>query len=69
MAIRFGTTQGLRGYFAVMWDAKTGEPIQTGFGSYKSSKEAARDAAEWAEAEGEFEQAKRIRQEYKLDES
>lgn len=46
---RIGVTNGLRGYFAVMYDSEG--PIMTGIGSYKSSEEAWAEAITWAKAE------------------
>ena len=48
------TTQGMRGYFAVMlWDGMGfAEPWDSGIGSYATASEAAVEAREWAEAEG-----------------
>lgn len=48
-------SQGMSGHFAVLmaWN-KEGfyEPWNTGFGRYSTREEAAREAREWAEAEG-----------------
>jgi len=45
-------TSGLRGYFAVLVDGETSEPIQTGIGSYRTAEAAVPEARSWAEAEG-----------------
>ena len=51
-----GITCGMRGWFAVLlvWNQEMQmyEPWSTGFGSYKSSKEAIPEAKGWAAAEG-----------------
>ncbi len=44
-------TSGMRGRFAVLCDAKTGEPILTGE-TCKSYDEVVESAKAWAEAEG-----------------
>jgi hypothetical protein len=62
--IRFGVTNGLRGFFAIIYDDEG--PIQSGIGSYSSSKEAAKEAIEWAESEGYLVEAKRLRSMYNL---
>lgn len=51
-------TQGLRGHFAVLmyWNDEPGagfwEPWQSGIGSYRDAEGAAKEAQEWADAEG-----------------
>jgi hypothetical protein len=45
-----GVTQGLRGWFAVLYDSDG--PIQTGIGSYSTAEGASKEAIEWWEAEG-----------------
>jgi hypothetical protein len=54
MAFYVTTTSGMRGCFAVLIDDSDGfpEPVQTGIGSYKTDTEAAREAKDWALAEG-----------------
>lgn len=44
------TTHGMRGWFAVLMDDSCGfpEPVTTGYGSYKTSEEARKEAEEWA---------------------
>ena len=64
--LHFGVSQGLRGYYAIVYDATTGEPIQTGIGSYDNEREAAVEAAEWAEAEHWSLEAEQLRLKYKL---
>lgn len=49
MAPRLGVTQGLRGYFAVLYDNE--DTIQSGIGSYSTAAEAAVEADEWSRAE------------------
>lgn len=44
-------TNGMRGYFAVLVDGETGEPINSSMFSYKTSKEAEKDGKFWARAE------------------
>lgn len=66
MNISFQVTHGMRGWFAVMLDKNTGEPLHTGIGSYATSEEAAIEAAEWAEAEGFTAEAERLKKEYNL---
>lgn len=41
-----GVTQGLRGWFAVLYDADG--PIQSGIGSYKTAAEAQSEAIDWS---------------------
>ena len=62
--ITFGVTSGMRGFFAVMCDDHG--PINSGIGSYKDSKGAAQEAAEWAEAEGFPLEADKLRKRYEL---
>ena len=47
------TTHGMRGWFAVMMEhnGTFAEPVNTGFGSYKTRDEAKVEARSWAEAE------------------
>jgi hypothetical protein len=45
-----GITNGLRGYFAVLYD-ECG-PIQSGIGSYETPEGAADEARDWAVSEG-----------------
>lgn len=45
-------TYGMRGFFAVLVDGTTHEPIQTGVGSYKTREEADIEARSWAESDG-----------------
>lgn len=47
---RVGTTQGVRGFFAVLYDQDG--PIQSGIGSYATQEEAKQEARDWARSEG-----------------
>jgi hypothetical protein len=47
-----GTSNGLAGYFAVLYDKQTMEPWQTGVGRYKTRLGAALEAKVWAETGG-----------------
>lgn len=56
--LRIAITHGVSGYFAVLlWTNKEDlpqpftEPYDTGIGRYKNSKDAAREALEWARLE------------------
>ncbi len=49
---RVGTTRGGRGWFAVLYNANTGEPESSGIGSYAIQLEAYEEAKQWAEADG-----------------
>ena len=53
MAFRIGVTQGMSGFFAVMYDIETHEPYATGVGRYPMWDLAAKEARAWQEAEGE----------------
>jgi hypothetical protein len=46
---KIGVTNGLRGYYAVLYDQDG--PIQTGIGSYETPEEAACEACDWAASE------------------
>lgn len=47
---RIGVTQGMRGWFAVLYDEEG--PINSGIGSYATPQGAHEEALEWAQAEG-----------------
>jgi len=47
--LRIGVTNGLRGFFAVLYDDEG--PIQSGPGSFKTAKRAAFEAQDWATSE------------------
>lgn len=50
--LRVGVGYGLRGHYAMLYDAETGEPWQTGDCSFADSAGAYAEAAAWGEAEG-----------------
>ena len=50
-SLRLGVTQGMRGYFAILYDGDTGEVWDSGIGSYATREGAEREAQEWAEME------------------
>lgn len=64
--IKFTVSRGLRGFYAMAYDAVTGEPIQTGYGSYDNSKDAAIEAREWAISENHLAEASRLTKLYNL---
>lgn len=49
--LRIAATHGMRGWFAILC-TDIGDPIATGFGSYKTRHEAEEEAIEWAASEG-----------------
>lgn len=50
--LRVGIGNGIRGYYAMLYDGDTGEPWQTGDCSFADAAGAYAEAAAWAEAEG-----------------
>lgn len=46
--VAIDVTQGIRGWFAVMYNKQTGEPINTGTGSHLTRAAALREAVYWA---------------------
>jgi hypothetical protein len=48
--LRLSVSSGMGGYFAVLYDGDG--PIQTGVGYYTTPEEAAKEAEDWARAEG-----------------
>lgn len=50
--LRVGVGYGLRGHYAMLYDADTGEPWQTGDCSFADAAGAYAEAAAWGEAEG-----------------
>lgn len=49
---RLGITSGIRGFFAVLYDADG--PIQTGIGSYENEQGAIDEALSWWVSEGKI---------------
>lgn len=50
--LRVGVGNGIRGYYAMLYDADTGEPWETGSCSFAEASGAYAEAAAWGEAEG-----------------
>ena len=60
----FQVSNGMRGYYAIVYDENTSECIQTGIGSYETYKEALLEAAEWAYCEMHVRQYEKLIEEY-----
>lgn len=49
--LRVGIGNGIRGYYAMLYDADTGEPWETGSASFSEARPAYDEARAWAQAE------------------